>query len=473
MARLNDLFTSELEVINIGLESFHQSLTEAGGQSIHVKWEPPAGVDTDLNQKLTRLARHQDQIQTANQEAADRITGATPLWTDVIEASDVIPEMQDERLLLHAGPPIDWEAMSGPQRGAVLGAALYEEWASDPESAEAMAAQGEIQFAPAHHYRAVGPMAGVISPSMPLVVVENSAHGNQAYSNLNEGLGKVLRFGAYSEEVLERLHWMKTILAPILREAVTELEGINLKLIVAKALQMGDETHNRNVAATSLIARTLLPALVKVDASKEDLVSVAQYLEVNDHFFLNFSMAAAKAAADAAAGIPWSTIVTAMARNGTEFGIRVSGLDDLWLTCPAPEVEGLYFPGYTQEDANPDIGDSTICETVGLGGFAMAAAPAITEFVGGTPAEALTYTREMYEITIKRNSAYTLPTLGFQGTPTGIDCLQVLDTGIYPVINTGIAHKEPGVGQVGAGVTRAPQACFVKAAEAFVDRYSE
>ena len=471
MGNLKGLFSEDLSAINIGLETFHESLLRAGGTSVHVHWRPPSGVDAALNTKLTRLTRHIDRIAEANAESADRIAGATPVWTDVVEAAEAIPEMKDERLLLHAGPPVDWEQMSGPQRGAVLGAAVYEGWADDIEGAEGLAEAGEIQFSPCHDFRAVGPMAGIISPSMPLVVVENAAHGNRAYSNLNEGLGEVLRFGAYSDEVLERLAWMRRVLSPILKSAVHAADGINLKVIVAKAIQMGDEVHNRNVAATSLLTRELLPFLVAVEGEPEDLHAVAKYLATNDHFFLNLSMAAAKTAADAASGMPWSTVVTALTRNGTEFGLRVSGLRNAWFTTEAPEVEGLYFPGYSAEDANPDIGDSTICETVGLGGFAMAAAPAITQFVGGTPREAERYTREMYEITIRKNSAYTLPSLGFEGTATGIDCLEVLDTGILPIINTGIAHKDPGVGQIGAGLVRAPAPCFVEAMDAFCDTY--
>jgi hypothetical protein len=359
--------------------------------------------------------------------------------------------------------------MSGPQRGAVIGALRYEGLADSVEEAKTLAASGEISFGPCHHYGVVGPMAGVVSPSMPLARVENRDHGNVAYSNLNEGLGKVLRFGAYNEDVTEHLRWMETTLAPVLEATLEEAGGVDLKRLSAEALQMGDEVHNRNVAGTALLVRELSPTIATLDVPAEETSKVLAFLGDNEHFFLNLSMAASKSAADAAAGVPWSTVLTAMARNGTEFGIRVSGLEEQWFTTEAPVPDGLFFPEYGPEDANPDIGDSSIAETVGVGGFAMAASPAITQFVGGTPGDAVRYSREMYEITVRENPNYTLPALDFAGTPTGIDVLRVLDSNIQPVINTGIAHREPGIGQIGAGVGRAPRESFVDAARAFCD----
>ena len=308
---------------------------------------------------------------------------------------------------------------------------------------------------------------------MPLARIENETHGNTAYSNLNEGLGTVLRFGAYTDEVIEHLEWMETNLGPTLSAALDETGPVDLKLLSSKALQMGDEVHNRNVAGTALLIRELAPTLAGLDADTDDIGDVLEFLGGNEHFFLNLSMAACKAAADAAASVPWSTVVTAMARNGTEFGIRVSGLGDQWFTTAAPTVDGLYFSGYSAADASPDMGDSSIAETTGVGGFAMAGSPAITQFVGGDPAEARTYTREMYEITVTENENYGLPSLNFRGTPTGINLLQVVETGVQPIINTGIAHEEPGVGQIGAGIGRAPRACFIGAARAFCDAYCD
>lgn len=465
-----DLFGSELNVVNVGLDTFRETLEATGTPVADVDWNPPGGVDDALNRELTTLLRDGDQIAAANEEAFERLTEATAVWTDIETAKEAIDDLSD-RMLLHAGPPVTWADMSGPQRGAVMGAAVYEGWADTPEAAVELAAADEIEFAPCHDHRAVGPMAGVISPSMPVAVVENEVHGNVAYSNLNESRGKVLRFGAYADEVIEGLRWMETDLAPVLRSALHEVGGINLKAITARAVQMGDELHNRNVAGTSLLLRQLLAGFVRSDEPSARKAEVAEFIADNDIFYLNLSMAAGKAAVDAASGVPWSTMVTTLTRNGTEFGIRVSGLEDTWFTAPAPSVDGLYFPEYDADDAALDIGDSTITETTGLGGFAMAAAPAITDFVGGTPADARSRTLEMYEITLGENPNYTIPALEFRGTPTGIDLLRVIDTGIQPFINTGIAHKEPGVGQIGAGLVRAPRACFLDAARAFCEAY--
>ena len=466
----DDLFDEELEVVNVGLDTFRETLEATGTPVADVDWQPPEGVDAELNRALTALAREGGRIQAANREAFERMTEAAAVWTDVRTAEDVVPGLEG-RMLLHAGPPVTWAEMSGPQRGAVMGAAVYEGWAADAEEAAELAAAGEIAFDPCHDHRAVGPMAGIISPSMPVAVVENDVHGNVAYSNLNESRGKVLRFGAYAEEVIEGLRWMESELAPVLRSAVRAVDGVNLKAITARSVQMGDELHNRNVAGTSLLLRTLLPGFVESDEPADRKAEVAEFIADNDIFYLNLSMAAGKAAVDAAAGVPWSSVVTALTRNGTEFGIRVSALEDAWFTAPAPEVDGLYFPEYDADDAALDIGDSTITETTGLGGFAMAAAPAITDFVGGTAADARARTLEMYEITVGENPNYTVPSLEFRGTPTGIDLLRVVDSGVQPFINTGIAHKEPGVGQIGAGLVRAPRECFVDAAKAFCDAH--
>jgi hypothetical protein len=401
-------------------------------------------------------------IDRANREAVDRVLAATPVLVDLVRARDVWSGMG--RCLLHAGPPIRWPDMCGPMRGAIVGAILFEGWASSPDEAAALVERGEVILAPCHHRAAVGPMAGIISPSMSVWVVQNVPSGNLAYSNLNEGLGKVLRFGAFGPEVLERLHWMEDVLAPALRSALHRLKGgIDLKATLAQALHMGDEGHNRNMAATSLLFRRLAPVLVDAGLDATTLGAVLTFLDANNHFFLNLSMAMAKAMLDAAHGVPSSTLVTAMSRNGVEFGIRVSGLRDQWFTAPAPLAQGLYFPGFTEADANPDLGDSAITETAGVGGFAMGAAPAMVQFVGGAPEDAAAYTREMLDITLAQDSGRTIPSLGFQGTPTGIDLRKVIETGIQPVINTGIAHRDPGVGQVGAGIVRAPMACFEQA----------
>jgi hypothetical protein len=458
------LFGKPLSVLNAGVASFGDAIAQCGAQVTQLAWVPPAGGDRRIADALARLV-NDPVVEAANARAADRYLAAQPRLSAVGIAREVLPGM-GRRMILHAGPPIDWARMCGPMRGAIIGAIVYEGWADNPPQAEALAAAGEIAFEPCHHHAAVGPMAGIISPSMPVWVVTNAAHGNSAYSNLNEGLGKVLRFGANSAEVIARLKWMEKTLAPTLRAGLEVLGEIELKPLMAQALHMGDEVHNRNTAASSLLIKKLVPALLKSGAPAGELAQAIEFIAGNDHFFLNISMAACKAMLDAAHGVSGSSMVTAMARNGVEFGIRVSGLGDRWFSTPAPVVEGLYFPGYTIKDAAPDLGDSAITETAGVGGFAMAAAPAIVKFVGGSAQDAIANTLAMTHITLRRNAAFTLPALDFAGTPACIDARRVVDTGILPVINTGVAHKEPGVGQIGAGVTRAPLACFMQAVAA-------
>lgn len=407
-------------------------------------------------------------MEEANRKAVEVIQNAQPTLIDLGIAGDVIPGMRRD-LILHAGPPVRWENMCGPMRGAVMGGLMYEGLAATPEEAQELAASGKISFDSCHHHAAVGPMAGVVTASMPVWIVENKAYGNKAFCTLNEGLGSVLRFGAYGERVIKHLKWMEKTLYPVLKESIRIHGPIDLKNMIAQALQMGDEVHNRNKAATSLLIRELAPSILKTSFSKEDQIAVLEFLNSNDHTFLNLSMPACKATMDPAGQIKHSSIVYTMARNGTEFGIRVAALGNRWFTAPAEIVDGLYFPGFSREDANPDIGDSCITETAGIGGFAMATAPAIVQFVGGTPQDAVHYTTSMYEITMEENKVYKMPVMNFRGTPVGIDVSKVIETQILPVINTGIAHKNPGIGQVGAGVVHPPLACFEDALEAYVN----
>ena len=467
-----ELLSGELRVINVGLGSFADTLRATNTAVIDLDWRPPAGGDVELAERLDRISSSDggwiEAIDAANAEAIERLLAAEPRIVGIGIARDVIPGMTD-RTILHAGPPVTWDRMCGPMRGAVIGGLIYEGAATSPEEAERLAASGDIAFGPCHHHDAVGPMAGVVTASMPVWIVENAAFGNRAYCTLNEGLGKVLRYGAFGGEVIERLRWMTDELAPVLAAVLEAIGPIDLRSLIAQALQMGDEGHNRNRAGTSLLIRELAPHLVRLDVDRYAVVRVLEFLHANDHFFLNLTMPAGKCALDAAAGIEGSSLVTAMARNGTEFGIRVSGTGEGWFTAPAPIVDGLYLPGFSADDAAPDIGDSAITETAGYGGFAMAAAPAIVQFVGGTPDRALETTKRMGRITLAESRAYRIPALGFRGTPTGIDVLRVAETAIVPAINTGIAHKTPGVGMVGAGLVTPPFEVFAAAARALCD----
>ncbi len=409
-------------------------------------------------------------IEQANATAVTRLMESRPILKSVATARDVIPGMHDN-LLLHAGPPIEWRRMSGPLRGAIIGALLFEGLAKTEAEAIGLAERGEVDFDPCHHHNAVGPMAGVISPSMMVYVLEDATHGTRTFSNLNEGYGKVLRYGAYSDDVLKRLRWMNDVLGPVIGDALAIGNGIDLRALIAEALHMGDEGHNRNKAGSLLFLKQLAPLIAKVVSDSLVEAEVLQFIGDNALSVLNPVMAACKAMTVAAHGVEGSTLVTTMSRNGTDFGIRVSGLGDAWFIAPAEVPIGLWFTGYTSADANPDIGDSAITETAGIGGFAMATAPAIVTFVGGTPKDALNATLEMYEITAAESKYFSMPALDFRGTPTGIDIRKVVELGITPRINTGVAHKHAGVGQIGAGLVRPPLEIFEQAVVAFAEKY--
>lgn len=462
------------KIINVGLESFYNDVSNFT-DAVNLSWKPPASGDPDLSKIVANFSDDNTEgsigkkVASANVEALRRINSARPVLFDIQPAGQVIPGMT-KNTILHSGPPITWERMCGAAKGSVIGALMYEGLASNPEEAAKVAAK-DIVYAPCHEYNAVGPMTGIISSSMPVWMVRNETYGNTAYCTMNEGWGRTLRFGAYDEKVLDRLKWMESVLAPAMKHVIKEFGGIDLKSMIAQALQMGDECHNRDIAATNLFFKMAVPVIVDSDLSNKTKVEVVNFLGGHEHFFLNLAMAACKASLVPLEGIPYSTVVTALARNGVEVGITISSMPGKWFTVQATVPQGLYFPGYSEEDANPDIGDSAVTETAGIGAFAMGSAPAIVQFVGGTAEEALQYTREMYEITVGKNPSYKLPALSFMGTPTAIDIRKVVEKGIQPVINTGIAHKEPGHGLVGAGIVRAPQGAFEDALRAFAKNY--
>ncbi|GII83432.1 hypothetical protein Ssi03_14220 [Sphaerisporangium siamense] len=449
------LLGGEPRVISVGVAVLAEALDRQAVPRVGVEWRPPLPGTAEALGKVVADPRR----ARANEIAVGRLISARPHLVGVRPAREVLG--LPSGTFLHAGPPIDWDRASGPMRGALIGAVLFEGLAGDAEEAARLLASGRVTLDSCHHHRAVGPMAGVVSPSMWMFEVADAEHGGTAYCSLNEGLGKVLRYGAYGPEVVERLRWMGEVLGPALAAALALSGPVDLRALIAQALQMGDELHNRNRAATSLLVRELAPAIV--DAAPGRAAEVLRFINGNDHFFLNAGMAAGKVGADAARDVPGSSLVVAMARNGTDFGIQVSGLGNRWFTGPAGVPDGLYLGAYGPGDANPDIGDSTITETSGLGGFAMAAAPAIVRFVGGDVADAVAATRAMYEITLAEHPAYQIPGLGFRGTPVGVDVALVARTGVLPVVNTGIAGRVAGTGQVGAGLVSPPAEAFTAA----------
>lgn len=468
MGSVNELFGATMSFVNVGAPNFKDDLEIQGQEVFQLQWKP-SSLDPALLELLDTLI-DDERVAQANAQAVEKIMASQPVLIGLGRAADVIPGMT-ENTILHAGPPIAWEKMCGTVQGAIVGALMYEGRCANEKEARELAASGEITFAPCHEHSAVGPMAGIISPSMPVHIVENTTYGNRAYCTVNEGLGKVLRFGAFDESVISRLKWIQEEFAPVLDMVVRSVGGIDTKSIIAQAVQMGDECHNRNKAATGIFFKEITTAMLECDVAADVAKRVLGFIAANEHYFLNLSMPSCKCSLDAASGIERSTVLTAMARNGVEFGIRVSGLGDRWFTGPAEMVEGLLFPGFTEADANPDLGDSAITETMGIGGFAMGASPAIVQFVGGSVSDAMRYTESMRDITTVENPGFALPAMNFRGTATGIDVLKVLDSGVLPVINTGIAHKTPGIGQVGAGIVHPPLVCFEKALAAYAEKY--
>lgn len=410
-------------------------------------------------------------IEKANAKVVERFMEARPVATTMAKAIDVIPGMKDN-MLLHAGPPITWDRMSGPTRGAMIGALLFEGKAKTADEAEKMLASGKIEFSPCNDHMSSGPMAGVIAPSQLVYVIENKTHGITCYGNLNEGRGKVLRMGAYSQDVLDKLRWMETVLGPTIKVALEAMGGIDIRAIISKSLHMGDDGHNREDAASILFTTQLAPYIAKTAKDTQTAFDVIKFLGENALSILNPIMAACKSMTAAGENVEGSTIVTVMARNGTDWGIKVSGMGDKkWFTAQSPYVKSLYFPGFSEKDACRDIGDSVITETAGIGGFAMANAPALVTFIGGVPKDAINTTLDMYEITYAEHKQFTVPLLDFRGTPTGVDIRKVVEKQITPRVNTGVAHKDPGVGQVGAGVASAPMSLFEDALVAFAEKY--
>lgn len=459
---MNNILNQKMNIINIGSEMFASDLQLQQQKVSQVNWQPMHYSETVLS-ALTKLDAHQEIIQAANKEVTDIINQSEPYLIGMDSALNVIPNMTPTTIL-HAGPPSTFENMAGPVQGAVLGALVFEGLAVDLDEAHTLAMSGGITFAPCNEYDAVGPMAGIISASMPVHIVENRKYGNRAYCTVNEGLGKVLRFGANSSDVLDRLAWIRDEYMPIFKQVLALAGPLDLRGFITQGLQMGDECHNRNRAATSVFIREMIKYFVELSATEPKAMEALEFINNNDHYFLNLAMPAAKSSLDAAIGIKNSSIVITMARNGNEFGIRLAGCaKDKWFVGPAEVVKGLLFAGYTPEDCCPDLGDSAITETYGIGGFAMAAAPAIVNFVGGTVKDAINYSKSMYTITITTSPTYSIPALNFMGNPVGIDIRSVIETGTLPIINTGIAHKQAGIGQVGAGVTSPPIVCFEQA----------
>jgi hypothetical protein len=413
-----------------------------------------------------------DRRAEANRLAFERLTASDPVLVDIRPAGEVVPGFTP-RTILTSGPPAPWKDYVGGQREGIIGGALFEGLARDREDAIAKLDAGEIQVGACHDFGCIGSLAGIYTASMPVFVVENRAFGNLAYCNVYEGSNpRRLNYGVYDEGVRERLLAVQNEIMPVVAEALRDAGGIRLKPIIKRALNMGDELHSRNTAAALIFLRELVPSLLKLASSSgsERVADAVKVMSDDQYFFLRLSMAAAKATADAAAGVAGASMVTAMAFNCRGFAIRVSGLGSAWFRGPHASVEAKLFEGHTEDEITWMGGESIITETVGLGGFAQAAAPALQAYQGGSYDAMIARNLELYRITVGENPDYLIPALGYRGTPTGIDIFKVLETGVLPAMDIGIAGR--GGGQIGAGVVRAPLACFERAAEAYRLEYS-
>jgi Protein of unknown function (DUF1116) len=420
--------------------------------------------------EATARARDVTERDRANAETVERMWAADPVLVDVRPAREVVPGLTPETILT-SGAPLPWNEYFGGQRSGIVGGALYEGLAADGQEADEKIRSGEIRVAACQDYGCIGSLAGIYTGSMPVLVVENRRGGNRAYCNLFEGKSpQRLNYGVYNEQVRETLRFLNDLVGPVLGEAVRLAGGIELGPIVKRALNMGDELHSRNTAATLLFTRELFGALVELAQRRHGEVrELLDYLAGGDYFFLRLSMASSKATADAAHGVEGASVVTAMTFSCREFAIRVGGLGDQWFRAPMPDVEAKLFDGHTAADIEYMGGESVINETVGLGGFAQAAAFPLQDYQGGSPERMVETNLAMYEITVGEHPEYRIPYLRFRGIPTGIDIHRVVETGITPAMDIGVAGR--GGGQIGAGTLRAPIACFEAAVEEYERRY--
>lgn len=460
------LFQSDLRVISAGVGGFSEALRRQSVAVIELAWQPPAEGNLALVAILKAITSNPElaeRIEAANQETLRRIVEGHPQIVDVAPAREAMG--LPARTILHAGPPIDWERMCGPQQRSVMGAIQFEGWASSNAESAALVESGEVRVVPNHAYNAVGPMTGVISPSMPVLVARNGAFGNYGFATFNEGRGNTLWFGVCDQGTLDRLRWIRDTLGPAMKAALQHHGPLDVFGLVAQGLQMGDECHARSAACTALLVKRLMPSMLDAGVAPRVVADVMRYADGNNHCFLNFTMAGVKVTMDAAHGLPYSTVVTAMSRNGVDFMLRVGGLGNSWVVAPvSPMEEAVYYTGYSVKDAAGDIGDSAIIETCGLGGMAIAGAPTVAPFVGGTLADEVAAVETLATITLARHPKFSLPPMDSRHTPVGIDLRRVVESRIVPFITTGVIHEHsPTVGQIGTGVARAPVAIFDQA----------
>lgn len=400
-------------------------------------------------------------FDAAGRRSVELLDRTTARLVGVRPACEVVQGI-GPRHFLHAGPPIEMDEIPGPMRGALIAGLMFEKEAHSVEQAEQIIDQGGLSISSCNDAGGAGPVAGVVTPTMPVVVAETST-GSLAFSPLNEGRGRVLRFGATDSATIERLSWMRDELAPLLNAAVSATERIDLTSFMAEALRRGDECHNRNVGVSAALLLRLAPPIIRTARTSDAAARALEWAGGNPQFFLSFAIAAAKAIAREAHNVPGSPIVTCVAANGIRIGIQVSGCGDEWFVTDSPLGNTKISDGYTIDDAQPALGDSFITEVVGLGACALSAAPAISSFLGTSQSDSENIVETMRRVCAGTSSRFVIPSGGYVGTPLGIDVSKVVSAATSPIVEYGLAHKRPGIGQIGAGLTEVPMAPFEQA----------
>ena len=467
---IQNLLRQRLEVINIGISTMADALRDQNVETSQVDWAPPAGGDVKIMRLLEDLEPYRQQIQTANQKAFDTMITAQPVWVDVRAAGEVVPGMK-ENTVLHAGPPLDFEQMLPSMQGGIIGGILFEGLAKTREEALELIRRGKIDLAPGLDYKVPSGAVASTTYSMPVAVVENKTHNSRGFTALQEGpASDALRWGVYNDAVAKRWKWLKDQLGTALSAALQASGGVDMRTAIARSLQMGDDNHSRELGTNMYIALELAPHLARLDLPREETAAIFEFLRSSERFALHILMASAMSVLSSVEEIEYAAILTAMGGNGVDFGLKISGLGNQWFTSPAPNIEGKYLnPNWTVEDTLPFIGDSCVVEVYGLGGLAAAASPSVAMLMGGSIQKAMDRTTAMWAISVGKNPNYQIPFLGFEGTPTALDMIRILETGIEPQSHAGIALKKGG--QAGAGVAHIPMECFRSAFLAFSKKY--
>lgn len=351
-----------------------------------------------------------------------------------------------------------------------MGAALHEKWAVSREDAEDKFRRNEIKLGACNDHATVGAGAGILSPSMPVLICRDMHNGNEGYCLPFEGRSGLGVWGVYNDDVEATLQVIEKQFAPAVNQVLTEQGGIPVKGIIARSLQMNDDIHTRQTAAGLILLSEIAPKLMHSDLDREAITMCIEMFSSSERWFHPLGMASAMSTIRGLKGTEYSTVVTAICNGGVNTGLKVAALGEQWFTAPAPMLTGSYLsPQWSEKDASPYCGDSTITEVVGMGAFAGAAAPSVLRLRGGTYQDGINQSMDMRTLTVGLNSNYPIPLLDFTGPGLAIDIRKVINTGTPVVCHGGIISKDGG--QIGAGIATFPMEVYVDAMYAFLKKY--